>query len=91
MRTRADVQDRIIVSASSDGSVLTLCIRDNGAGIGRERMEQIMHMAEDGRYHAISSTSRRIKLIYGADYGIDIESTPGVGTAVYIRIPDRKA
>ena len=91
LRTRADVQDRIIVSASSDGSVLTLCIRDNGAGIGRERMEQIMHMAEDGRYHAISSTSRRIKLIYGPEYGIDIESTPGVGTAVYIRIPDRKA
>ncbi len=90
LRTRADVQDEVIISAAEDGEELLLCIKDNGMGIDGEKMQRIIRMADDGRYHAISSTDRRIKLIYGQRYGVVLESAPGVGTTVRIRIPNEK-
>ena len=90
LRARSDVQDRITVSAESRDGNLIFRIRDNGAGIDSERLESIRKMSLDGEFHAISSTDRRIKLHYGPDYGVDIESEPGVGTEVCVRIPDSK-
>ncbi|HTG71601.1 MAG TPA: hypothetical protein VL921_20245 [Candidatus Udaeobacter sp.] len=35
----------------------------------------------------LMNTNKRIQIAYGDDYGIQIRSKKGFGTAVYIRVP----
>ena len=35
----------------------------------------------------IINVNERIKLTYGDDYGVEIDSTEGLGTDVFIKIP----
>jgi two-component system sensor histidine kinase YesM len=37
---------------------------------------------------ALVNTNTRLKLLYGQDYGLSIESEPGRGTTVTIRLKD---
>ncbi|WP_236575324.1 cache domain-containing sensor histidine kinase [Paenibacillus sp. USDA918EY] len=75
-------------------------IMDDGIGIGRERLKQVvsaMHAPHSpanrgrGRGYGIRNVNERIKLYFGNDYGVQLYSTPGVGTTVLIRIPMERA
>ncbi|MDR9854645.1 sensor histidine kinase [Paenibacillus sp. VCA1] len=75
-------------------------IMDDGIGIGRERLKQVvsaMHAPNSpanrgrGRGYGIRNVNERIKLYFGNDYGVQLYSTPGVGTTVLIRIPMERA
>lgn len=82
---------RIIIAKCED--TFDICISDNGSGMTKERLEQVI--AKVDNYTRVRNTSsiglyninRRIKLNYGDDYGIRIESEPGMGTRVFIHIP----
>ena len=60
-------------------------IEDNGKGIEAERLPEIMD-TEKGSI-GISNILKRIKIIYGDGFGIQIESRPACGTKVTIRLP----
>jgi two-component system sensor histidine kinase YesM len=75
-------------------------IRDNGVGIGEEALEAINHglehipiasFSEDYKKKkggiALNNVCRRIKLLFGEDYGIHVYSLAGVGTEVRITLP----
>jgi len=76
-------------------------VSDSGSGIGAEQLEKIkaklnMEYSEsaensfDGKSIGLSNINNRIKLLFGADYGIEIESQIGYGTTVFIKIPNLK-
>lgn len=70
------------------GDDIEFCVEDNGCGIEPERLQEAL--AENSTHIGIHNVDKRIKLLYGEWYGIDIESVPELGTRVKLVIPHRK-
>ena len=71
-----------IRTESREGRVV-IAIEDNGAGISKERMAQVY---EDGI--GISNVNERLRVLYGADFRMEISSQEGEGTRILIDIPE---
>jgi two-component system LytT family sensor kinase len=71
-----------IRTESQDGRLVIL-IEDNGVGIPKERMAQVF---ADGI--GISNVHERLRVLYGADFRMDISSREGEGTRTRIEIPE---
>lgn len=73
-------------------SVMCLRIIDNGIGMPQEMIEDIMNDKQEhkkGNHMSIGiqNVNKRLKLKYGEEYGIRLESREGEGTCVSIEIP----
>jgi len=86
------------VRCRTEGGDLVFAVEDNGRGIAPERLELIRRRIERGEDEpeyeggiGLVNVSRRIRLHYGDGYGLTIESAPGRGTTVTVRIPRRDA
>jgi len=67
-------------------------IRDNGVGISPERLADVRITLEtleerEGDRIGLRNVHDRLKLSYGEEYGLVIESPAGEGTAISFRIP----
>jgi len=58
-------------------------IEDNGVGISEEKMP---HVYVEGI--GLSNVRERLRVLYGADFLLDIQSRPGEGTMIRIDIPE---
>ncbi|MHA6482623.1 sensor histidine kinase [Paenibacillus sp. strain BS8-2] len=83
--------DRIhirIVGELEDEHTVLFKVIDDGLGISRELLEQMNDPEESISVgYGIRNVNQRIKLYYGAAYGVSIFSRLGIGTTVSIRIP----
>lgn len=79
---------RIRITGTCDGESGILSVEDNGSGFDVSRINpesrKKKHNAES---YAISNVVSRLKLCFGPEYGVQIESLLGEGTTVYIRLP----
>lgn len=86
-----------ITATLADGE-LRVSIEDNGPGIGEERLALLrekMELPASENVEAVFSeggaglrnVNRRLKIRCGDEYGLHIESRPGRGTTVVVRIP----
>ena len=70
------------------GESVELLVRDEGEGIPPENLEQIFHLyfttKERGNGLGLSLAMRAIDLHHGT---LEVESKPGQGTAILIRLP----
>jgi sensor histidine kinase YesM len=82
----------IIVRAERQGRRLILSVRDNGRGMEKERVEKLLHPlsideSSVSRVMGLENVIQRLYFFYPDDPEIvDIETGPGQGTAVIIRI-----
>lgn len=60
-------------------------VRDNGQGMSPERIAEIM--AGKGSSVGMRNVHRRLKLMYGEEYGIEVQSNLGRGTTILICLP----
>ncbi len=82
----------ILIYIYSRENDLYLKVRDDGVGIPPEKIASILRDTERIKGDRMSSigianVDRRIKLTYGAEYGLTITSEVGVYTEIKIRIP----
>lgn len=80
----------IVIMAWLDGPDIVFVISDDGAGISPEKLPGILDGSyEDGRGSNIGiyNTHLRLQLLYGKEYGLHYESTPGQGTEVQVKLP----
>ncbi|MBI4465663.1 MAG: histidine kinase [Acidobacteria bacterium] len=70
-----------IRSSRQDGRLL-LEVRDNGVGFPQHRLEQL---AEKGI--GIRNVQERLRVLYGSDFSLNIESPSEGGTSIQIAIP----
>ncbi len=73
--------------------LLVIRVIDDGIGMSREKLVEIRENLND--FHKLSrsniglnNVNQRIKLLYGTDYGIEVESEENMGTKVTIKLPE---
>ncbi|MBT2292635.1 hypothetical protein J7E73_26565 [Paenibacillus albidus] len=64
---------------------------DDGMGMSAGKAAHILEQGNSGGEHSpgygIANVNRRLKLLFGEGYGVQIFSALGIGTQVSIRIP----
>ena len=74
---------------------LILSVEDNGVGVPGEKLEKLQQLlqanplsaAENTPYRALVNINDRIRIAYGREYGVSVESIPGEGTRTVLRLP----
>ncbi|NHN28930.1 sensor histidine kinase [Paenibacillus agricola] len=89
-------QDSLVISISGyvmDGD-LVLEVVDNGDGMDEERLTEIRQLLSNPdnqtKHIGLNNIHRRLVLLYGEQYGIQIQSSPAAGTRVTVLIPYEK-
>lgn len=78
----------IRIEAKSEGNNIEFRVFDNGAGMTKEQCESILKKERsDSSGIGIKNVNDRIKIFFGEEYGIRIESELDVGTTIIIRFP----
>lgn len=87
-----DGDGKIEVKAVREGEDLWLTIRDNGLGMTEEQVRSLMsdkpHVTSGrGSGIGVKNVNERIRLYFGEQYGLRIESEPDEGTLIRIHLP----
>ena len=91
---------RIVGYGTPEKDIL-LMVEDNGAGMSPEKLEalrrnlQLQQLPEETGKEVsggfgLHNVQQRIRLYYGEEYGVTVESEQGAGTKVMIRLPMRE-
>lgn len=87
-----DGDGEIEVRVSREGEDLWFVIRDNGLGMTREQVLSLLsehpHVtSRRGSGIGVKNVNERIRLYFGEEYGLLIESEPDEGTVIRIHLP----
>ncbi len=83
---------RIDIKSIIQNDALIITVRDSGVGMTQETIDEILNIA--GRDHqtiphsiGLQNVIKRIKKLFGDEYGITIESEFGEGTVITLHLP----
>jgi two-component system sensor histidine kinase YesM len=74
-----------ITGRKNEGGVI-LSVEDNGAGMVQECSEALLQNKPEGHF-GVYSVNHRIKLYFGEEYGIAVDSEVGIGTKIDVMLP----
>ena len=81
----------IVVRGAKDGDNIVISVTDNGMGIPEEEIELLLtntnRVHKKGSGVGLINVNNRIKILFGDEYGLHIESELDEGTTVTITIP----
>ena len=86
---------KIIIEVTLTENILILTVSDNGKGMDAKTLAELnarirsanMEAGEDGTGIALPNIHKRIQLLFGEEYGVNIYSTLNQGTDVEIVLP----
>lgn len=85
----SDKEERYLwIRISQEADLILFRVQDNGIGMTQEKAEEILTYQSSG--YGVRNVYERIQVLYGEQGSMRVESRPGKGTCVTIRIP-RKA
>lgn len=82
----------VSLSVKNVSDTVVITVKDDGNGIDPEKLQKLnadleKACGEENGSFGLFSINRRVRLLYGTEYGICLESEPGKGTSVILRIP----
>ena len=86
----------IKIKGLCDDNNIILIVSDDGIGIEKDALDELnktlseTSFTNEKSHIGLSNVNQRIKIIFGDNYGIHVESTVGVGTDVYVTIPKKE-
>ena len=89
----------IEITAYTEDNELCVKVQDNGKGMSEEKVRMLMESInqKDNYFEnknknsiGLQNVQHRIKLIYGEQYGLKINSKENLGTQIIIKIPKRR-
>lgn len=85
----------IKISAWREADELYLSVTDNGLGMTEDKVSLVLEGKSNsgngrGSGIGVKNVNERIKLYFGEDYGLKIDSEPDVGTTIIIHLPAKK-
>lgn len=76
------------ITALQEEDSVCISVFDNGIGMEEGKVKHLF--AETAEGIGVQNVHKRLKAIYGKEYGLNLNSRPGVGTWATIRIPCSK-
>ncbi|MBQ4266340.1 MAG: histidine kinase, partial [Clostridia bacterium] len=85
-------EKQIHISARRTQTEILLSIADNGVGMSEEMLEKVRTMNPEkalsaGTSIGLLNIAARLKLLFGREYGLEVESGEQEGTTVTLHIP----
>lgn len=82
----------IVVTGTMSEGKIYLTVEDTGVGMEQEELENLRSeitkpCKDTGKGFGLANVNERIRMNFGAEYGMTIDSVPGQGTKVEIVIP----
>lgn len=77
----------IRVVAKQEGKDVIIRITDDGMGMSQQQIEAVWQKGQTCSGVGIRNVDARLKLSFGSEYGLSLESSEGAGTTVFLRIP----
>jgi two-component system LytT family sensor kinase len=76
----------ISIEARDAGLECVISIEDNGVGEDPERIRTVL-AGESGESVGLANVDERLRATFGDEYGLVVETAPGAGTRVVVRVP----
>lgn len=82
---------KLNIGAAVEDSELCIWVQDNGIGMTPEQLQRLYQQINEDKLHSehlgLSNVHRRLKLLFGERYGLEITSEVEKGTKVQMRLP----
>ncbi|MEJ8278484.1 sensor histidine kinase [Pseudonocardia spirodelae] len=75
------------VSGEAEGDVCVITVDDDGPGMSPEHARAVLAGTAGGAGLALVNVDRRLRAVYGPGHGLVVETAPGAGTRIVLRIP----
>ena len=82
---KTEGRGKIVIRGWNEGETMYLSVEDNGVGMSEEVAQSILTRKSKG--YGVRNVNERIKLTYGAEYGLMIASKEGEGTKITVKLP----
>lgn len=77
----------INIVAVDAGSECLISVEDDGVGMEPERVRRTLAGEAEGDSVGLGNVDVRLRSVFGDDYGLTVETAPGAGTKVIMRVP----
>jgi two-component system LytT family sensor kinase len=78
---------RVTIVAEDVGAEAHISVEDDGAGMDPAQAQAVLSGAPDGDSIGLGNVDARMRQVYGDEYGLVLETAPGAGTRVSLRVP----
>ncbi|GAB5079511.1 sensor histidine kinase [Arthrobacter sp. AD-310] len=77
----------ISITAEDAGAFAEVTIEDDGVGMDPALLQSMLAGHTDGLHVGLRNVDARLRQVYGNDHGLVIETAPGEGTLITMRVP----
>ncbi|WP_026265060.1 sensor histidine kinase [Arthrobacter sp. 135MFCol5.1] len=77
----------ITITAEDAGAFAEVTIEDDGVGMDPEQLRSVLAGHTDGDHVGLRNVDARLRQVYGNDHGLVVETAPGEGTLITMRVP----
>ncbi|EMQ99226.1 sensor histidine kinase [Paeniglutamicibacter gangotriensis] len=78
---------RITISASDSGEYALITVEDDGVGIDPVALQAVLAGTTESIHVGLRNVDVRLRQVYGDAHGLVIDTAPGAGTLITMRIP----
>ena len=77
----------VTVIAQDFGSEALISVEDDGIGMDPSRLEGLRSSHRTGAHVGLGNINQRMQQVFGGDYALIVETAPGAGMKVTLRVP----
>jgi len=77
----------VTVIAQDQGTEALISVEDDGVGMDADRLEDLRDAHRTGAHVGIGNINQRMRSVYGEEYALMVETAPGAGMKVVLRVP----
>ncbi len=77
----------VSISAEDVGAECVISVEDDGVGIEPEKVRRTLSGRPGGDHVGLANVDERMRTAFGDRYGVVVETAPGAGTKVVLRVP----
>jgi two-component system, LytTR family, sensor kinase len=77
----------ISITANDAGAFAEVTIEDDGVGMDPAQLQSMLAGHTDGEHVGLRNVDARLRQVYGNDHGLVIDTAPGEGTLITMRVP----
>ncbi|WDF34366.1 histidine kinase [Arthrobacter agilis] len=82
-----DGRGHITITAHDAGAFAEVTVEDDGVGIDPEHLRSVLAGHTEDVHVGLRNVDLRLRQVYGDDYGLVIDTAPGAGTLITLRVP----